>query len=179
MLEIENTILVIVDIQEKLTRVMHEKEKLVENAVKIIKGARILGLPILHTEQNPAGLGPTIPELAELLTDTKPISKLSFSCCGEEAFTAALEDIGREQVLLGGIESHVCVYQTAADLTDMGLEVHVLSDVVSSRSLENKILGLRQCEAFGAFTTGAEMALFELLGIAEGSAFKKIIELVK
>jgi len=179
MLNIEDTALVVVDMQEKLVRAMHEKESLVQRTVKLIKGAQILGLPILWTEQNPNGLGPTIPEIAELLTDQQPITKLSFSCCGESSFEEELEAIGREQILIAGIESHVCVYQTAADLLDMGFDVEVVSDAVASRTPENKRIGLEKCREYGASITSVETALFELVQVAEGPQFKELIKVVK
>lgn len=179
MLNIEDTTLVVVDFQEKLVRAMHDKEMLVQNAVKLVMGAQVLGLPILWTEQNPDGLGPTIPEIAELLTDQKPIVKLSFSCCGETAFQEELEALGREQILIAGIESHVCVYQTAADLLDMGFDVEVASDAVASRTPENKRIGLDKCREYGASITSVETALFELIQVAEGLQFKQLIKVIK
>ncbi|MCA1959798.1 MAG: hydrolase [Desulfomonile sp.] len=179
MLNIEDTALVVVDMQEKLVRVMHDMETLVQSAVKLIKGAQVLGLPILWTEQNPEGLGPTIPEIAELLTDLRPVTKLSFSCCGEASFEEELETLGREQILIAGIESHVCVYQTAADLLDMGFDVEVVSDAVASRTPENKRIGLDKCREYGASITSVETALFELIQGAEGPQFKELIKIVK
>jgi nicotinamidase-related amidase len=179
MLVAEDTILVIVDIQEKLTAAMYEKEALVENAVKMVKGAQILGIPIVSTEQNPDGLGQTIPQIAELLKDARPFSKLTFSCCGERPFVDELEKIDRHQILLGGIECHVCVYQSVVDLLDLGYEVEVVADVVSSRTLENKEIGLAKCEAYGAYLTSVETALFELLQVAKGEKFKEMLKVVK
>ncbi|MEJ2718930.1 MAG: hydrolase [Deltaproteobacteria bacterium] len=179
MLAAEDTILVIIDIQEKLTAAMHEKEALVENAVKMVKGAQILGLPILHTEQNPNGLGRTVPQLGELLKEAQPFSKLTFSCCGERPFVGELEKLGRHQILIGGIESHVCVYQSVVDLMDLGYEVEVITDMVSSRTRENKQIGLAKCEAYGAYLTSVETALFELLQVAEGDKFKQMLKVVK
>lgn len=179
MLGIEDTALVIVDIQEKLAAAMHDRETLIENAVKIVQGAKILGLPILWTEQNPKGLGPTVPQVAELLSDMEPITKLSFSCTGEQRFVDELERLDRDQILIAGIEAHVCVYQTVADLIDRGYEVEVLVDGVSSRALENKAIGLAKCEAYGAWLTSVETALFELLQVAEGEKFKQILKIVK
>jgi nicotinamidase-related amidase len=179
MLTVEDTLLVIVDIQEKLWRAMHEKEAMLENAVKMVQAAKILGLPMLWTEQNPHGLGPTVPEIRELLVDMEPISKLSFSCAGEPRFQEELERMDRDQILVAGMESHVCVYQTVVDLLDLGYEVEVLIDAVSSRTLENKSLGLTKCEMNGAGLTSVETAIFELLRSAEGEEFKQILKVVK
>ena len=120
MLTLHNVILLIVDIQGNLARSMHEKEALFNNLQKLIKGAQILEVPILWTEQNPEGLGATMPEVAHLLSQIQPIPKRSFSCCGEERFMQELKELNRKQILLAGIETHICIYQTAIDLLDLG-----------------------------------------------------------
>ncbi|MEE4112044.1 MAG: isochorismatase family protein, partial [Desulfobacteraceae bacterium] len=137
MLEIESAVLLLVDVQGKLARLMHEKERLFDNLQQLIKGIQVLGVPVLWVEQNPVGLGPTIPEVAEMLSDVKPIPKMSFSSCRNDHFLRALKERKRRQVLIAGIEAHICVYQTAADLVDMGYEVQVVPDAVSSRTAEN------------------------------------------
>jgi nicotinamidase-related amidase len=179
MLTAEDTVLVLIDFQEKLFNVMHNKEALLENAVKLVKGALVLDVPILVSEQNPNGLGPTIPEIKELLPDVSPVSKLSFSCMGEDNFQEAFEDIDRQEVILAGIEAHVCVYQTARDMREEGAEVHIVADAVSSRTPENKTIGLQRMDSFGATVTSVETVLFELMGIAEGDKFKQLLKVVK
>jgi len=179
MLTADKTALIIVDVQVKLARVMHDKEALLENLQKLIKGAQALGLPILWLEQYPQGMGPTIPEVDELLSDVQPISKLSFSCCGNEAFMRALRALPCTHILVAGIEAHVCVYQTARDLVGLGYEVEVVVDAVASRTLGNKQIALEKIRDVGATVTSTETALFELLGVAEGPAFKRIQEIVK
>ena len=179
MLNIDKTALVIIDVQEKLSRVMHEKEKLFENLQKLVKGVKLLNIPIIITEQNPNGLGPTVSEIAPLLTDIKPVTKFSFSCCGEEPFLRQLEMLNRKQVLLAGIETHVCVYQTAVDLIEAGYEVHTVVDCVSSRTLENKNLALDKMKSEGANLTSVEIALFELLKTAANPKFKELSKIVK
>jgi nicotinamidase-related amidase len=136
MLTLDNTVLVVIDVQDKLARVMYEKEVLFENLQKLVKGVQVLGIPIILTEQNPKGLGPTIPEVAHLLSGIQPIPKLSFSCCGDERFLRELEILNRKQVLIAGIEAHVCVYQTVMALLSLGYEVQVVADSVSSRTAE-------------------------------------------
>lgn len=179
MLKTDHTVLLLVDIQGKLAQLMHEKELLFENLQKLIKGVRVLGIPVLWVEQNPAGLGPTIPEVAELLPDIQPISKMSFSSCGEPRFVDALKSVNRKQVLVAGIETHICVYQTTLGLLDMGCAVHVVADAVSSRTLVNKAIGLEKMNAAGAALTSVETVLFELLRVAEGEAFRAISRIVK
>jgi nicotinamidase-related amidase len=179
MLQREDTILVVVDVQGKLAQLMHHKSELFENLRRMIQGARILGVPILVTEQYPQGIGPTVAEIADLLTDVEVISKTSFSCCGEKTFTAALQGLNRRQILLTGIETHICVHQTALQLIDAGYEVQVVADAVSSRTLDNKRIGLAKMQGAGAVITSTETALYELLKAAEGPMFKAVLGLVK
>ena len=179
MLTLQNTALVIIDVQEKLSRVMHEKERFFENIEKLIKGAQALGIPILLTEQNPNGLGPTVPEVAHLLSDIQPIPKFSFSCCGDECFLQELKALNRRQIILAGIETHVCVYQTVIDMLSLGYEAHVVADAVSSRTAENKKVGLEKMRDEGARVTSVETALFELLKVAKGAIFKEISKIVR
>jgi nicotinamidase-related amidase len=179
MLNVDKTTLVIIDVQEKLSRVMYEKEKLLKNLQRLIKGIQILGIPIIVTEQNPNGLGPTVPEISPLLTDIKPVTKFSFSCCGEEPFMREIEMLNRKQILLTGIETHVCIYQTAVDLIEAGYEVHTVVDCVSSRTIENKNLALDKMKSEDAKLTSVEIALFELLRTAKSPKFKEMSQIVK
>ena len=179
MLKTENTALLIVDIQGNLAHAMHEKELLFKNMQTLIKGIQVLGLPILWVEQNPQGLGPTIPEIADILSTIQPITKMSFSSCRNDHFMKALRVLNRKQVLIAGIEAHICVYQTAADLVALGYEVQVVSDAVSSRNLVNKEIGLQKMRDSGVSLTSVETALFELIRVAEGEQFKEILKIVK
>ncbi|NTV45459.1 MAG: hydrolase [Chlorobiales bacterium] len=179
MLTIDNTALIVVDVQGKLAQLMYQKEELYENLKRLIKGAQVLQMPIVLTEQYPKGLGPTVTELSELMPEVKPIEKITFSCCGNEEFSQELKALGRRQLLLTGIETHICVYQTAMDLLGAGYEVQVVTDAVSSRKRSNKRIGLERMKAAGAIPTTTEMALFELLHIAEGEKFKEISKIVK
>jgi len=179
MLEIENTVLLIIDIQGKLAHLMDKKELLFKNVQNLIKGSRTLGIPIIWVEQNPKGLGPTIPEIAAMLSDIEPISKMSFSSCRNDSFLQTLNALDRKQLLISGIETHICVYQTAADLVNMGYEVQAVADAVSSRDLENKKIGLQRMKDSGVGLTSVETALFELLKVAEGEQFRQIIRIIK
>jgi nicotinamidase-related amidase len=178
MLKTDSTCLVLVDLQEKLWNVMDRREALADAASRLVRGVRVLGVEILHCEQNPAGLGRTIAPVARELPG-RPIEKRSFSCCGEESFRDALESLAPRSVLLAGIETHVCVYQTAVDLRQRGLEVQVVADAVASRCGQNHAVGLERIRDAGASVTTVETCLFELLGRAEGEAFKKILHIVK
>lgn len=179
MITVEDTALVLIDVQGKLAQAMHNKDELFENLKRMVKGAQILGVPILWAEQNPDGLGPTLPEIAALLPNQKPVSKLSFSCCGNEHFMKNLKAVNRKNMLVVGIETHVCVYQTAVDLINRQYDVQVVADAVASRTPENKHIGLERCKEAGAGLTSTETALFELLKEAGGSRFKEISRLVK
>ncbi len=179
MLQADHTALVIVDVQGKLAQLMADRETLFSNLQRMVQGALTLELPILWVEQLPDKLGPTIPEVAALLPDHQPIAKSSFSCARNEVFKAALAQSGRKQVLLVGMEAHVCVYQSALDLVQAGYEVEVIEDAVGSRIASNKSVGLRKMLASGVGLSSTEMALFELLGDAGHPAFRAIQAIVK
>lgn len=179
MLSVNETVLILVDVQGNLARSMHDKEALFKNLQILIKGARALEIPIVWLEQNPEKLGPTIPEIAGLLDGLKPISKLCFSCADSPLFMEQLQTVKRKQVLIAGIEAHICVYQTAAALVDQGYEVQVVADAVSSQTKANRKIGLERIRNAGASLTSVETALFELLKVAEGEKFKEILKLVK
>jgi nicotinamidase-related amidase len=173
------TVLVVIDVQEKLFRLMYEKEKLVDNLSRLLQGARVLDIPVILTEQYPQGLGKTIPEVADLLPGTPALPKVCFSCYGDEGFRKELTAAGRRQVLITGIECHVCVYQTTVDLLRAGYGVYVVTDCVSSRTAENRALGFDRMTRAGALPTGTEMVLFELLQVATGDRFKAISKILK
>lgn len=179
MLTTDTTVLVVVDVQGNLAHTMYEKQILFENLAKMVKGARVLNIPIILTEQNPTKLGSTIPEIAELLCGVEPLSKLSFSCCGDTVFLEQLAATKREQVLIAGIETHVCVYQTAMDLLERGYAVQIVADAVSSRTAHNREIGMERMKAEGIRLTSTEMALFELMRVAEGPQFKEMLKIVK
>jgi hypothetical protein len=171
---------VIVDVQGKLAQLMADKEELFANLERLIRGADVLELPILWLEQYPEGLGPTVEPLAELLAPARqPMPKVSFSCCGCSAFTQALQATGRRQVLLAGIETHVCIYQSTADLLSAGYEVQVVGDAVSSRTTRNREIGLQRVRDLGAAVTSVEMALFELQRVARGDRFRALARIVR
>jgi len=179
MLDIQQCCLTVVDVQGKLAQLMHGREALFRNVQILVLAAKILEIPILWCQQCPDALGPTIPEIAQHLSDIEPINKSAFSCCGTEQFIAGLKDLARNQVLLCGIETHVCIYQTAVDLLRQGFNVNVIADAVSSRTLENKQIALNRLAVEGAKITCTEMALFELLKTAEHPKFKQVTRLVK
>ncbi len=179
MLEINDCCLVIVDVQGKLAQLMADKEILFKNIRILIRAAKILEVPVLWCQQVPAALGPTVPEIAELLTGVEPIDKACFSCWGVEAFRNRLQATDRRQVLLCGIETHVCIYQTALDLLGQDFDATVIADAVSSRTAENKQTALARLSAEGVAIASTEMTLFELLKTAEHPQFRQIAKLVK
>ncbi len=178
-LNINDTILVLIDFQERLFPAMYEKEKLLNNVLKLIKGALVLGVPMVLTEQYPKGLGPTLPEIKTLLPDAQPIEKLCFSCCDDETFCRTLGGSGRRQALIAGIEAHICVYQTAMAMSRRSFQVQVISDCISSRDPENERVALLNMASSGIGPTTSEMVLFELLKKAGGDKFKQISNIVK
>jgi len=179
MLTCDNTALVIIDVQERITNVMHDKEFLLENLERLIQGAQVLDIPILLTEQYPKGLGTTVNAVRNVLEQYDPIEKIAFSCCNDDHFMSALEKLGRKNLLISGIETHVCVYQTVMQLLAQDYHVEIVSDAVSSRQQYNKELALNKLRDYGADITSVEMALFELQEIASGDRFKKISNIVK
>jgi nicotinamidase-related amidase len=179
MLDIQNCCLVVVDVQGKLAQLMYDKQVLFKNIQILIKAANILNIPILWCQQCPDALGPTIPEIAQLLTDNEPIDKSAFSCYGNEQFNIKLNELKKQQVLLCGIETHVCIYQTAADLLAKGFSVDLVADAVSSRTTENKQIAINRMAAKGINISCTEMALFELLRTAEHPQFRQIAKLIK
>ncbi len=177
----DEAVLVVVDVQEKLLRAIHGGEGVAENCRRLVEGAGLLGIPVLATEQYPRGLGPTTPELRQALeaAGASLAEKMTFSCAGCDAFLAALDASGRRQVVLSGIETHVCVLQTALDLLQAGLRVHVPADAVGSRAEANRLVALDRLRAAGGIVTTTESVLFEALGTAADPEFKSVTRLIR
>jgi len=171
--------LVIIDIQERLLPAMFEKERVVQNAVRLARGAGVLKIPAFVTEQYRKGLGATVPEVAAAVAGFAPMEKTAFSAYGARGFGEALEARGVSAAILCGIEAHVCVAQSGLDLLDAGLRVYVVADAVSSRTPENYRFGIERLRDAGAVVVSTEMVLFELLGEAGSEEFKLILPLVK
>ena len=178
MLNTENTGLMIVDVQGRLSTLMHDSDSLFAQLRTLIAGARVLGLPVVWMEQLPDKLGPTREEIRDLL-DGEALIKNTFSGMQNAAIARAVKEHKRQNWLVAGLETHVCVYQTVCDLLREKYDVHLVMDAVSSRTLANKELGLRKMESLGAQLTSVEMALFELQKVAEGTAFKQLIQIIK
>ncbi|EGR1120786.1 hydrolase [Vibrio parahaemolyticus] len=180
MLSKGNTGLIVVDVQGKLATLMHESDALIENITKLVKGAKALDLPILWLEQNPERLGPTAEPIREVLESKHlPITKYTFDGCKEATFNVAVENAKVDTWLVCGIESHICVYQTAVSLRQSGYRVELVSDCVSSRTAANKALALAKLTANGVVLTGLEMCLYEIVEDCRAPEFKEILALIK
>lgn len=179
MLTADNTCLVVVDIQEKLLPVMQNSEQVVKNTAAMVQIAKAFHIPILWCQQAPKALGPTVGELSSLLDSVEPINKFSFSCGGDEQFIEQIDTLKPRTAILCGIEAHVCVFQTAVDLIQKGLVVHIIADAISSRTQENKNIGINRMSKEGAVISSIEMLLFELLRNAKHEKFRELSKLIK
>jgi nicotinamidase-related amidase len=174
-LRADRTTLVVVDVQEGFRRAIPDFERVAKATATLMEGAEAMGIPIVVTEQYPKGLGETVPEVAEHIPQgTEPLEKVCFSAADADGFDLG----GRDQALVCGIETHVCVNQTVLDLLDGGTQVQVVEDAVGSRTEENKRIGLHKMERAGAVLTSVETALFELLGRAGTDEFKTVQKLI-
>lgn len=179
-LDSKNAALVVIDVQEKLCAAMDENvlAKLTRNIGILLESAGELNLPVVATEQYVKGLGETVPELKGKLAESA-LEKMTFSCCGDSAFMEKIRSLGRKQIIVTGMETHVCVLQTVLELLDAGYAVHLVNDAVMSRKKENWKLGLNTAASAGAVITSTEAALFQLLRVAGTDEFKKLAKLVR
>lgn len=174
-----NSILIVIDVQGKLAYLVHDKEKIFKHIQALIQAANHLDIPVIYTEQVPEKIGGTIPEIKFYLNNHQPIRKASFSCAGEKTFWDELKKNRRSQLIVAGIETHVCVYQTVADLLGKRYPVQVVADAVSSRSLDDKAIALDRMKSLGAVLTSTEMIITELLKTSNHKKFKEILGLIK
>lgn len=176
----ENSVLVIVDVQEKLFSVVNEQERLLKNIIKLVRVCKILNIPIIITEQYPKGIGRTVQQIVqELGPDYKPIEKTSFSCFGAQEFERRLIELGRRTLLLTGIELHICVYQTAVEALQRGYRPIVIYDATSSRLKLDYELCLHRLLAKGVDVATTDMIIFELVRDASHPKFKEVLSIVK
>ena len=174
-----DSILVVVDMQERLLPAIHEPERVISNTRQMLRAAKALVLPVVMTTQYVKGLGPTQAEVAELGPELAPFDKLTFSCFGSSAFRQALAATSRHSLLLCGVEAHICVLQTGLDALAAGYQVHVVVDATSSRSARNADLGCRRLGLSGAILSSTEMAIYELLGASGTPAFRALLPYFK
>jgi nicotinamidase-related amidase len=177
---VRDAVLVVVDVQGKLAGFMYDHEFLFANIERLIKIAQIMEIPILWTEQAPEKIGATVEPIAQLLSPRlKPIPKRSFSCYACPEFRQSIDALGRRHVIICGIETHVCIHQTARDLKLHGYEVSVVADAVSSRTQNNKTIALEDLRQKGVTITSAEMAVCALMGGADHPKFKDVMANIK
>ncbi len=179
MFDLQQAALVVIDVQGRLAHMMHRKNFLFKQLKVMIKAAEILNIPVFWLEQYPKGLGETVEEIKSLLNQQKPYEKLTFSSCGQQQFMADIKASSRQQLIVTGIETHVCVYQTVIELLQQQFQVAVNQEAVSSRTQANKKLGLARMQQAGALITSTEMVLFELMRTAKHPSFKQISKLLK
>ncbi len=175
----KDSFVVVIDMQPALWERAWEKERARSGVQLLVQGARMLGLPVIATEQNPARLGRTMPEVAELLDGAPVIEKMAFSCCGEPGFMQALAALGRKTAILCGTETHICVTQTALDLLHAGYRVQVPADAAAGRGEINWRVALEALRAAGVIVTTVEAVLFQLLERADTDEFRALARLIK
>jgi len=175
----EDSAAVIVDIQERLLPHIHAGDIILSNCLKLIEGLKILSIPALITQQYTKGLGPTVPSIINLFPEFRYVEKVSFSCCGEPAFEKEIEQLNKNNIILCGIETHVCVLQTCLDLLASGNRLVIVEDCISSRKANDKIVAIERMRQEGAIITTYESLLFELTRSAGNDIFKSISAIVK
>jgi nicotinamidase-related amidase len=175
----ENTIALIIDIQERLLPVIAENTELTANTQRLIEGLKVLGIPMLVSEQYRKGLGNTVPEISNLIQPFESMEKLAFSCCDDDGIMAQIKASGKTNVIICGIESHICVLQTTLDLIENGFTPVVIADCIGSRKASDKKTGLYRMRSEGAVISSYESILFELCRYAGNEQFKAISKLIK
>ena len=179
LLERENTGLLVIDVQENLLPVMGQKQRVTGNIIKLLNLSTLFRLPVLLTEQYPKWLGPTISEIIESLPDYQPITKLHFNCCEVEAFDERLKSAGFNSIIVTGVESHICIFQTCVSLLERGYQVQVPQDAVDSRTEENWRVGLELMNKAGVLITSTEAVIYQILKKAGTKEFKKMLKIMR
>ncbi len=179
LMERARALLLVVDVQERLVPAMTEAAAMLANSALLLRGAGRLGVPVLASEQYPQGLGPTVPELVELLPENARLAKTDFACAADPGIAGRLAASGRDQIVICGIESHVCVLQTALGLKAAGYLPFVAADATASRRAESKAVALDRLRANGVEVVTAEMVLFEWLGRAATDEFRELSRLIR
>jgi nicotinamidase-related amidase len=174
-----NCLVLLVDLQEPFLRNVEERERVIERSRFIAESAGILNVPILATTQYASRMGTVIPEIASLLPNAALVDKMTFSCACDDATVESIRNFDRRQILIAGVETHICVAQTALDLVQHGYQVHVAADAVSSRGMDRHKLGMEKMRDSGVIPCSAEQAVFELLYESGTEQFKSILKLVK
>jgi len=178
-LDRNDTVLLIVDIQERLAAVMEKRGHVIANCTRLTELAKMLSIPVLVSEQYPKGLGRTVPELVSVIPSYSPVEKLTFDCCGEPSYMEVIKKTGRKKAIVTGMETHICVLQTVLGLLKEGFDVHVVSDAVCSRTDANWKAGLDMMRDAGAVVTCTETVLFQALKVAGTEEFKAVSRMIK
>lgn len=175
----DDAVLVLIDVQERLAAAMEHADRVVTGCILLSEVADVLGIPVIVTRQYPRGLGDVVPALEPVATRAQMVDKVTFDCLREPSFVAALEGTGRHQVVLAGMETHICVTQTALSLERQGYGVHVVADAVCSRRDDDRDVALSRLRAAGVVVTTAESVVYEALVRADTPVFRKVLEIVK
>ncbi|HDM88874.1 MAG TPA: hydrolase [Candidatus Bathyarchaeota archaeon] len=175
----DETALIIIDVQEKLFERVEDGDRIADSICKLIRFANILGIPIILTEQYPEGLGPTIHRIRELIPNVKPIEKIEFSCMASREFRRRISEINVKNLVLTGIEAHICVAQTAIEAITSGYKVYVVYDAISSRHRDDKAIAIERMKQHGVYMVTSEMLMYEVLRRAGTPEFKEILKLVR
>ena len=175
----ENVVGLIIDMQDRLLPVMENAEQIEKNVNILIKGLKALNVPVVLTEQYPKGLGQTVDTVKAELSHIRPIEKLSFSCFGETRFVDELSRYSSRQLIICGIETHICVEQTALDGIEMGYQVHIATDACGSRKTQDHTMGMQKMADAGASLTCVEMAMYEILGRSDTKEFRDALAVIK
>ena len=180
LIDATEAVLVVIDVQERLAAAMSSCDTVVSAISRLVRAAHELEMPVIYTEQYPRGLGTSVPELADALVGAYgPVEKVSFDACNESAFVSALEATGRRQVVLVGMEMHICVAQTALHLLEDGYRVHVVADAVCSAEPSDGVVALERLRAAGAEVSVSESVIYEALGEAGTDRFRSILAIIK
>ena len=179
LLERDDSGLLIIDVQEKLMDVMGQDRRVIDNIIRLLQLARIFDLPTILTEHYPKWLGPTLPALVDALPSYDPIHKMHFNCCDADGFKERLDAVGVKNIIVAGVESHICIFQTCVSLLERGYNVHVPQDAVDSRTEENWRVGLRLMERAGALITATETVIYQILKKAGTKEFKKMLKIMR
>ncbi len=179
MFSADNSLLLVIDVQGKLADLVRDSTHLIQHIQVLTQTANYLEIPIIYTEQVPEKIGPTVPSIAQNLENVEPITKRMFSCCGEQRFLQELNEYDRNEIIVTGIEAHVCVYQTVYDLLNQSFNVKVVRDAVSSRKDHDYQTALQQMEILGAKLTTTEMMICELIKGADHARFKDVMKFLK
>lgn len=179
LLDTKNTGLLVVDVQEELMPVMMRRQSVIDNIGKLIHLARLYKLPVILTEQYSKWLGPTLSEITNSLPAYEPVKKMHFNCCDEVAFNQRLESAGLKNIILAGVEAHICIFQTCVSILERGYTVHVPQDAVDSRTDDNLRVGLELMNKAGALITSTETVIYQILKKAGTNEFKKMLKLIR